>query len=94
MKTYEAVFILDERQFTDGGDAFAEEVVNHIETLGGRVRKKESMGRKQFARPIKKQKSGIYWDFEFDMDPASVNAVSEQYRLNPAVFRVGVFTDE
>ncbi len=94
MRTYEAVFVLDERQYEDGGEAFSQELVKLIEELGGRVQERTSMGRKQFARPIRKQHAGIYWDFIFAMDPEKVIELKEKYRLNDSVFRSEVFLYE
>lgn len=92
MNTYEALFILDERQLKDGGEAFAKGVVDKIHSLGGKERKSESLGRKQFARPLKKKyTSGVYWDFVFDLSPSQVNALKDEYRLQDSVLRVAVF---
>jgi len=94
LKTYEAVFILDERQFDDEGKAFAQKVIDKITELGGSERKTESLGRRQFARPIGKQTSGIYWDFIFDLPSSQVNTLKEEYRLMESVLRMSVFLYE
>ncbi len=94
MKTYEAVFILNERRVDDGGAAMAQDIVDHLTSLGGRVLDKTNMGRREFARPIKKQNTGIYLDFIFEISPDKVDQVSERYRLNPAVTRVAVMVYE
>jgi len=91
LKTYEAVFILDERQFEDEGKSFAQEVMDKVRELGGTERKTESMGRKQFARPVGKHNSGIYWNFVFDLPSSAVNSLKNEYRLMDAVLRVSVF---
>ena len=94
MKTYEAVFVLDERKFDDQGEAFSLEVVNRIQELGGRLRDRIAMGRRQFARPVKKLNAGVYWDFVFDLDPGEVDALKQTYHLNEAVLRSEVFIFE
>lgn len=92
MNTYEAVFILDDRQFEDGGEAFAKGVVDKIKSLGGKERKKESWGRKQTPRPLKKKHtSGIFWNFTFDLPASQVEALKNEYRLQDSVLRVTVF---
>ncbi|MFO7821254.1 MAG: 30S ribosomal protein S6 [Lentisphaeria bacterium] len=91
MKTYEAVFVLDERQFDDQGEAFSREVEKRITVLGGRLRDRIAMGRKQFARPVKKLNAGVYWDFVFDLEPENVKPLKETYRLNDSVIRSEVF---
>lgn len=88
MRTYEAVFILDSRKIEDDGDAFARGVAKHAKSLGGLVKQRISLGRRQFARPIRKLKAGVYWDFVIDLDPAQVAPFKEHYRLNEEVLRV------
>ena len=94
MSTYEAVFILDERRFDDGGEAFAKSVAAFIGELGGKVVEQTSMGRRQFARPIRKQNAGIYWNFIVEVPPAKVGDFKEKYRLNESIFRLAVFGAE
>lgn len=94
MKTYEAVVILNERQVDDGGEELSRDFASHVESLGGRILQNNNMGRRYFARPIKKQKSGIYLNFIFEINPSGIKLVSERYSLNPAVFRVGILNQE
>lgn len=94
MKTYEAVVILDERHVEDGGEAFAADVEGVIGTLGGKLVEKKALGRKTFAREIKKKKSGIYWQFVLELSPEKVAELQERYRLNQMVMRLEVFIYE
>ena len=94
MRTYEAVFVLDERRHDDGGRAFAESVAAYIKELGGKVIEQASLGRRQFARPVRKQNSGIYLDFIIELESGQVAAFKEKYRLNETVFRLAVFAGE
>ena len=55
MKKYEAVFILDMRKVEDEGKAFSEEFAQMIQSWGGSVVESNAMGRKQFAREIRKR---------------------------------------
>ena len=91
MRTYEAVFILDDRQYDDEGKSLAQDVEKRIKQLGGRMVNQENIGRKQFARPSHKRESGLYWDFVFELDPGQVDALKEPYRLNDAVLRSEIF---
>ena len=88
MRTYDIIFILDERKFEDGGDAFAKDVAAHLQSLGAVIKSKAGMGRRTFARPIGKSTAGIYWEFIVDLDPAKVALFQEKYRLNAGVMRM------
>ncbi len=90
MRAYEAIFILDERRYEDGGEAFSHSVVKLIGELGGELKQRNAMGRRQFARPIKKQNAGQYWDFIFEMEPDKVAVFKERYRLDETLFRLMV----
>ena len=91
MKKYEAVFILDERNVEDGGKAFAEEFGKFVAEGGGTVDETLAMGRRAFAREIRKRKSGIYWDFVFTMAPAKEATLRDHYRLDERIVRLQVF---
>lgn len=91
MKKYEAVFILDERKVEDGGKAFAEEFGKVVVARQGEMIETNSMGRKPFAREIRKRKSGIYWDFVFAMDPAQEVGIRDHYRLDERIVRLQIF---
>ena len=87
MKKYEAVFILDMRKVEDEGKAFSEEFAQMIQSWGGNVSESVAMGRRQFAREIRKRKAGIYWDFMFELDPLKLIEVKNKYKLNEKVLR-------
>lgn len=91
MRTYEAVFILDERKIEDRGDSFARRVAGHIKDLGGKVQERQSLGRRQLAHPVKKHSSGVYWDFVLDLAPDKLSAFEDKYRLDETVLRLVVF---
>ena len=88
MKKYEAIFILDMRKVEDDGKAFAEEFGKMIQNWGGVVNETNMMGRKQFAREIKKRKAGVYLNFVFELDAEKETQIREQFRLDERVLRI------
>jgi small subunit ribosomal protein S6 len=88
LKKYEAVFILDMRKVEDEGKAFTEEFSKNIQSWGGKLVETLPMGRKQFAREIKKRKAGVYWDYVFELDPLKAVEIREKYRLDERVIRL------
>ena len=91
MKKYETVFILDERKIQDEGKSFAEEFASMISGAGGEMVSVTPLGRKQFAREIKKRKAGIYYDFVFNTKEAFAKNLPENYKLDERVLRMQVF---
>jgi ribosomal protein S6 len=59
--------------------------------MEGTVVESTNMGRKQFAREIKKKKTGIYLDIVHEMDESKVTALREKYKLNEAVLRMQTY---
>lgn len=88
MKKYEAVFILDVRKVEDEGKAFSEEFGKNLESMGGKLIEANEMGRKQFAREIKKRKAGVYLNFVFELDAEKETQIREQFRLDERVLRI------
>lgn len=87
MKTYEIVIILDERKIQDDGKSFAEEYTSQVTSQGGELIRSRFLGRKQFAREVKKRKNGIYWNFIAALSEKSVRPLREKYRLDERVLR-------
>ena len=94
MRTYEAVFILDERKVEGKGDAFAEGATEFIQSIGGSIKNSHCLGRRHFAYKIQKKSAGIYWDFVVDLDPDKVKVLQDKYRLDERVLRLVVFLYE
>jgi ribosomal protein S6 len=95
LRTYEIIFILDERQVEDGGKQLASQIEEKIQSLGGNLKKTEAMGRKQFARPMNKRiTSGIYWDFVVEFAPDKVAEFKAAYKLDNRVLRLAIFNHE
>ena len=91
MKKYETIFILDEARHADGGNAFTESLKSLVEEMGGEILETEEMGHRQFAHPIKKKPSGIYWDIVINLPVNKVNDLKEKFRLDQSVLRLEIF---
>lgn len=94
MKKYDAIFILNDRKYEDGGEAFSKKVEEQIATLGGSDVSVKNMGRKQFARPIGKRTSGLYLRFFFNLPEEKVSELIDAYRLDNTILRTVVFNYE
>lgn len=91
MKKYETVFILDERKVQDEGKAFSEEFSSMISGAGGEMVNVTPLGRKQFAREIRKRKAGIYYDFVIKVKESLAKDLSDKYKRDERVLRMQVF---
>jgi ribosomal protein S6 len=94
LRKYETVFILNDRKFEDGGTAFSAKVEEVLKSCNASGIKKESIGRRAFARQIGKRTHGLYWSFYFTMSPDQVENFQDKFRLEENVLRHVVFNDD
>lgn len=90
LRKYEAMFIFPESL---NEEALAQEltkVQEEITRLGGRVESVNNLGRRPFARRLKKKTAGYYALIVFDFDPARLTALQARYRIDENVFRVQI----
>jgi len=84
---YEGLFIfpetLDEEQLDQAIDAVKVE----IEKLEGSFENATRLGKRSFARPMKKKKAGIYAIIMFRFDGSQIDALKRRLKLSTNVFR-------
>jgi len=94
LKKYEVVIILDPRAVEGNGDAFSDAFQASMKEMGGNVTRVKFFEQRTFAYPIKKRKTGIYWDYVVEAEGAFVAELKDKYRLNQSVLRLVVFEFE
>ena len=84
---YEGLFIfpetLDEEQLDQAIDA----VKTEMEKLGGSLESTTRLGKRSFARPMRKKKAGIYAIIMFRLDGQKIPALKHRLKLGTHVFR-------
>jgi small subunit ribosomal protein S6 len=91
LKKYETIVILDERLVENQGKDFAEQFTQLIKENGGNHLETIQMGKKQFSYPIKKRKTGLYWDFIYELSPDKATVINEKYHLADKVLRIRTY---
>ena len=94
MKKYEVVIILDPRVVEGNGDAFSDAFQASMKEMGGNVTRVKFFEQRTFAYPIRKRKTGIYWDYVVEAEGTFVAELKDKYRLNQSVLRLVVFEYE
>ena len=90
MKTYDALYIFVGVAKDDAVEANLEKALAEVTRLGGNVIAKDSLGRRGFARPMKKRDSGVYVKVRLELDAAKVDELVKRYKLVEEVFRVQI----
>ena len=84
---YEGLFIFPEALDEEGLDQAIDRVKEELEKLGGAIESTTRMGKKAFARPLKKQKAGLYVVMMFNIDGTKLDAFKARLKLTTNVFR-------
>ena len=88
MKTYEAFIILKPILDVDNSDSVLKSVEDTVESLKGKVLKKDKMGRKRLAYEIKKFKDGFITTYLLSLDPSKVDELRRAAQLNEDILRL------
>ena len=84
---YEGLFIFPETLDEETLDLAIVRVKEELEGLEGSLESTTRMGKKNFARPLKKQKAGIYVVLMFKLDGSRIDALKQRLKLSTNVFR-------
>lgn len=88
MKTeYEGLFIFPETLEDAQLDQSIEAVKAELEKLGGTLESSTRLGKRPFARPLRKKKNGIYVVMVFRLDGGQIDALKHRLKLATDVFR-------
>jgi small subunit ribosomal protein S6 len=87
MNTYEAFTILKPILDVDNSDNVLKTLETLIENLGGKISKKEKLGRKRLAYEIMKFKDGFFVTYQMSLDPATISQLYRAVQLNEDILR-------
>jgi len=82
------MFILSDVVKADDVDEALNSVRAEIERLGGEVDSMTRLGKRVFARPLKKQEAGQYAVSNFSIEAAKLDALRKRFKLMEEVLRV------
>ena len=84
---YEILIIFDPRPTDDDVAALLNRLQETLKTLGVRVGKVESWGKRRLTFEIRKQREGTYAVLEAQAEPAAIKEFERQLRLNEQILR-------
>ncbi len=88
MKQYDGLYIFAGHAKDEVLDKMIERAQSEITRLSGTILSTEVLGRRNFARTMKKRDNGVYVRVRFELDPAQMTALVSRYHLVEDVFRV------
>ena len=90
MKKYDGLYIFAGQAKDDVLEGQIAKAVAEVTRLGGNILTQEVLGKRAFARPMRKRESGVYVMVRFELDPSKVKELVNRYRLVEEVFRVQI----
>jgi small subunit ribosomal protein S6 len=94
LNKYAALFIFPTSLEEEQLDKAVDRACAEIEKLGGKIDGRRILGRRHFARPMKKMEAGCYVRVVFSADAGVISPVLARYKLNEDVFRVQIVRAE
>jgi len=90
MNKYDGMYIFAGSAKDDVLDKQIDKARGEITRLSGNVLSTDVLGKKSFARPMRKRDSGVYVKIRFELDPAQVATLVTRYHLVEDIFRVQI----
>ncbi len=90
MRTYEALIIFADTVKEDHVNDALSSFQAEVERQGGTVQDRIALGRRSFARPLKKRDSGQYGKVCFSLAPEHVAALKQRCKFVADLFRVQI----
>ena len=90
MTTYEGLFVFPEQLQDQEVDEARGTVVADLERFGAKILGALKIGRRTFARPIKKMRAGVYVRMVFKMDGGQIDALRRRLKLNDTLVRAQI----
>jgi ribosomal protein S6 len=91
---YEALIILPVTLDNEGTDKAIQGIRDEIGRFGGSVARVDMLGKRTFARPMKKHSTGFYARMWFELGGESIAPLLARLKLNDDVFRLQVLRNE
>ena len=90
MRQYEAVVIFSSLLAGTKLDEVKKNFEDHVVKQGGKVLGSRETGKRSFGFAIKKQREGLYYVYDFELDPSKVDALKKNWTLTEGILRFSV----
>jgi len=94
LKTYEGMFIFEETLRDEALDQVLDNVNGEIKRVGGNIVASRIMGRRTFARPMKKRDSGVYVRTILNLPPDQIETLRGRFAIREDVVRVQIVSGD
>lgn len=86
-RNYELTVILSSEAEEKARRDLLAKVKKMVEKFGGKVIKTDEWGERKFAYSLKHQKEGMYYFFQFQLEPEGVVKLKDKLRLEEKILR-------
>ena len=89
-RQYEAVLIFSSQFAGEKLEEAKKAFTDQVQKQGGTVTSTREIGRRSFGYVIKKQREGIYFVFDFTLDPAKISELKRTVALTESILRANI----
>ncbi len=90
MNKYDGLYIFVGAAKDETLEKSVDKVRGEITRLSGVIIDTQILGKRTFARPMRKRENGVYVRIRFELDPLQVSALTNRYHLMEELFRVQI----
>ncbi|MFO7871173.1 MAG: 30S ribosomal protein S6 [Kiritimatiellia bacterium] len=94
MNTYDSMFIFPASLKDDALENAVNEVQTEIGRFGGKMLNAKPLGKKIFARRLKKKEAGQYVRLRFQMPADNISSFRKRLGLNEKIFRTQILRED
>lgn len=90
MRTYNMMIIFESTMSEEGLEKALGRISDEVAKFGGKTQESKMIGKRAFARPMKKKHDGLYVKLSMEFEPLKIDELKERFRLNEDIFRVQI----
>ena len=94
MRQYEAVVFFSSQLVGEKLEELKKGFEEQVRKQGGKVTAQREMGKRPFGYKVKRQTEGLYFVFEFDLDPTKVGDLQKSLALIEGILRFSILVKE
>lgn len=87
MNAYEILFIINTNYTEQQREKIVEKIEKYITAKDGKILDSQSLGLKDFAMELKKEKQGHYYQIRFNASNAQLSHLQEELKITEDIFR-------
>lgn len=86
-RQYDAIIVLDMKGKEENVETLVSQLSQEFEAAGAKLTQVDNMGKKKFPSAPRHVDSGYYINFQFESEPATIEAIQTKLKLNDNIYQ-------